>query len=150
MHEPTSLSDCITGFATLPKSSQSARVRQLGPLVDDFRRRYPGPQARDTFIFLGDDKATPPDERDLLRYELRPVLKKLKIYYSGFGWHAFRRQNITWRQQAGATPFEAQKSAGHAQPNMTFQYTLTDAERERDQVGRMFDRLMELERGKPH
>jgi len=132
-----------------PKSSESARVRQLGPFIEEFRRRYPGPHSRDKFVFVGDDEISPPDERDLLRYELRPVLKKLKLYYSGFGWHAFRRQNITWRQQAGATPFEAQKSAGHARPDMTFLYTLTDAERERDQIVRMFDRLMEMKPGRP-
>jgi hypothetical protein len=51
----------------------------------------------------------PPDDRDLLRYEFRPVLKRLNLYYQGFGWHAFRRQNVTWRQTVGnATALEAQ------------------------------------------
>lgn len=132
-----------------PKSEESRRVRQLGPLVDEFRQRYPGPQARGKFILVGEDGITPPDERDLLRFELRPVLKRLKLYYPGFGWHAFRRQNVTWRQHAGATPFEAQKAAGHAKPDMTYLYTLTDAQREREQVQAMFDRLMQVDGGKP-
>jgi hypothetical protein len=63
----------------------------------------------------------PPDDRDLLRYEFRPDLKRLKLDYPGFGWHAFRRQNIAWRQQVGgATPLEAQKAAGHASLDMTY------------------------------
>ena len=85
--------------------------------------RYPGQQAKDKFIFVGEDGLMLPDDRDLLRYEFRPVLKRLKLYYPGFGWHAFRRQNITWRQQlGGATPLEAQKAAGHGSLDMTRTY----------------------------
>jgi hypothetical protein len=72
------------------KSDNSFRVAQLGPLVEKFRRRHPGPQARDQFVFVGDDGVMPPDDRDLLREEFRPVLKRLKLY-QGFGWHPFRR-----------------------------------------------------------
>lgn len=132
------------------KSEHSYRVAQLGPLVEEFRRRYPGPHARDQFVFIGEDGVMPPDDRDLLRFELRPVLKRLKLYYPGFGWHAFRRQNVTWRQQVGgATPLEAQRAAGHGSLDMTYLYTLTDTERERSQVQAMFDKLMEMPEGKP-
>ncbi|MCL5744395.1 MAG: site-specific integrase [Acidobacteria bacterium] len=132
------------------KSNNSCRVAQLGPLVEEFRRRYPGPQACDQFVFIGEDGLMPPDDRDLLRYEFRPVLKRLKLYYPGFGWHAFRRQNVTWRQQVGgATPLEAQRAAGHGSLDMTYLYTLTDTERERAQVQAMFDKLMGMPDGKP-
>lgn len=132
------------------KSDNSCRELQLVPLVEEFRRRYPGPQARDRFVFVGDDGVMPPNDRDLLRFEFRPVLKRLKLYYPGFGWHAFRRQNVTWRQTAGgATPLEAQKAAGHGSLEMTYLYTLPDKERERAQVHAMFDKLMELPQGKP-
>ena len=132
------------------KSENSCRVVQLGPLAGEFRSRYPGPQARDQFVFIGDDGHMPPDDRDLLRYEFRPVLKRLKLYYPGFGWHAFRRQNVTWRQQVGgATPFEAQRAAGHGSLDMTYLYTLADAERERAQVQAMWDKLMEVPAGPP-
>ena len=130
------------------KSENSCRIVQLGPLVEEFRRHYPGPHVRDQFVFIGDDGVMPPDDRDLLRYEFRPVLKRLKLYYTGFGWHAFRRQNVTWRQQVGgATPLEAQRAAGHASLDMTYLYTLTDTERERAQVQAIFDKLMELPAG---
>ena len=73
----------------------------------------------------------PPDDRDLLRWEFRPILKRLGLYYPGFGWHAFRRQNVTWRQQVGGvTPLKAQRARGHGSLDMTYLYTLTDTERE--------------------
>jgi len=132
------------------KSDNSFRAVQLGPLVEEFRRRYPGPHVRDQFIFTGDDGVMPPDDRDLLRYEFRPVLKRINLYYPGFGWHAFRRQNVTWRQQVGgATPLEAQKAAGHGSLDMTYLYTLTDTARERAQVQAIFDKLLEMPAGKP-
>ena len=132
------------------KTESSTRRIQLGPLVSEFAQRNPGPQAKDHFVFIGDDGVLPPDDRDLLRFEFRPILKRLKLYYPGFGWHAFRRQNVTWRQSVGnATPFEAQKAAGHGSPEMTFLYTLTDREREKGQVQAIFDHLMGRHEGKP-
>lgn len=127
------------GDLDIPKSKRGARRLQLGPLVDEFRRRYPGPHAADWYVFLGDDRKTPPDERDLLRYELRPALKRLGLYYPGFGWHQFRRNNITFRQYAGATPLEAQAAAGHASADMTMHYTLRSSDREREQIQRIFE-----------
>ncbi len=132
-----------------PKTEASKRVRQLGPLTEEFRRRFPGTNSGTKFVFIGDDGHTPPDERDLLRFTLRPALKRLGVYYPGFGWHAFRRQNITWRQQEGATPLEAMKAAGHTRVDTTMLYTLTDSERERQQVERMFERLIGDPAGKP-
>lgn len=85
----------------------------------------------------------PPDEREILRYELRPVLKRLGLYYPGFGWHAFRRQNVTWRQTVGgANPLEAMKAAGHTRVDMTMLYFITDAERERQQVEAIMERVI--------
>ena len=46
--------------------------------------------------------------------------------------HTFRRLNVNWRQEAGATPIEAQKAAGHASLDMTFLYTQTDEAREQE------------------
>lgn len=137
-----------------PKSEASRRTRQIGPLTVEFRqRRFSCPQKSDNstaFIFLGEDGLTPPDERDILRYELRPILKRLKLYYPGFGWHAFRRQSVTWRQTVGgATAMEAMKAAGHTKLDMTMLYSLTDAERERGQVEAIMDKLIGKVEGKP-
>ncbi|HZW05341.1 MAG TPA: site-specific integrase [Candidatus Nitrosotalea sp.] len=131
------------------KSEASAAPLGLGrSMLHELRSRYPGPHRRGEFLFVGDDGHTPPDDRDLLREEFRPVLRRLKLYYPGFGWHAFRRQNITWRQQVGgATPLEAQRAARHSSLDMTYLYTLSDAERETAQQQAMFDKLMEMPEG---
>lgn len=129
-----------------PKSEASRRVRQIGPLVGEFRLRLSCTKKSGNsagFVFLGDDGVNPVDEREILRWELRPVLKRLGLYYPGFGWHAFRRANVSWRQTVGgATPFEAQKAAGHTRLDMTMLYSLTDVERERGQVQAIMDKLM--------
>jgi len=130
------------------KTPAGERVLQLGAaLVDEFKQRYPGAHRRGEFVFIGDDGHMPPDDRDLLRECFRPVVKRLKLWYKGFGWHAFRRQNITWRVQGGATPIEAMRAAGHSSVDMTLLYTLPDSERERQQVDAMFERLMQMPEG---
>jgi integrase len=131
------------------KSANSTRDHRLGQLVQELLRHYPGPHARDQFIFVGDDGVTPADDRDMLRFEFRPILKRLGLYYPGFGWHAFRRQNITWRQQhGGATPLEAQKAAGHASLDMTYLYTQNDPVRDAAQVQAIMDKILGTTEGK--
>jgi integrase len=126
------------------KTEASTATLRLGPsLIQEIQLRYPGAHKADQFLFIGDDGRMPPDDRDLLRFEFRPILVKLGLYYQGFGWHAFRRQNITWKQQiGGATLPEAQKAARHATLDMTYLYSLTDTERETSQQQAMFDHLM--------
>lgn len=125
------------------KTETSAAEIRMGPsMTAEFKRWYPGPHKLEEFLFLGDGKL-PPDDRDLLRFEFRPVLKRLGLYYPGFGWHAFKRQSITWKQQiGGATPIEAQKAARHASLDMTYLYSLSDAERETAQQQKMFDYIL--------
>jgi integrase len=133
----------LSGEDETKTDSSNAELRLSAAMLAEFRLRYPGPHKREEFVFVGEDGHTPPDDRDLLRFEFRPILKRLGLYYPGFGWHAFRRQNITWRQQlGGATPLEAQKAARHASLDMTYLYTLSDPERETAQQQRMFDELL--------
>lgn len=131
------------------KSDASNATMHLGPsLLQELNSRYPGPHKRDKFVFVGDDGHNPPDDRDMLREEFRPVLKRLKIYYAGFGWHAFRRAHITYRQTiGGATPLEAQRAARHASLDMTYLYSLSNHERETLQQQAMFDSLMQMPDG---
>jgi integrase len=133
------------------KTENRVRKLQLGALLSkEFKDRYPGAHKRGAFVFVGDYGHSPPDERDLLRERFRPVVKRLGLYYVGFGWHAFRRQNITWRQTiGGATPLEAQRAAGHGSIDMTLLYTLEDSGRQVQQVDAMFAKLMEMPEGKP-
>ncbi|HEX5431703.1 MAG TPA: tyrosine-type recombinase/integrase [Bryobacteraceae bacterium] len=133
----------LSGEEVTKTGGSTADLALGASMLQEFRLRYPGPHARDEFLFVVDGGKLPPDDRDLLRFEFRPILVRLGLYYQGFGWHAFRRQNISWRQQiGGATPLEAQKAARHASLDMTYLYTLTDRERETAQQQRMFDELM--------
>lgn len=123
--------------------ASAATIRLAAPMVAEFAKRYPGPHKRAQYVFLGDDGHVPPDDRDILRQEFRPVLKRLGLYYPGFGWHALRRAHITYRQSlGGATPLEAQRAARHASLDMTLLYTLSDVERETMQQQRMWDALL--------
>lgn len=124
------------------KSASARRVRQIGPLAkqlaDIGRGRH--------YIFER-EPGMPPDDRDLQRYVIRPAAEAVGIYHEGFGMHVFRRLNVSWRQEAGATPFEAQKAAGHAKPEMTWLYTITDAEREKQHVEAIWARVMPEQKG---
>jgi hypothetical protein len=75
-------------------------------------------------------------------HELRPVAKRLGIHLPGFGWHPFRRQNITLIQEEEATPFEAQAQAGHSKPMMTSDYTLVGLDRREKAVRKVQLRLL--------
>ena len=122
--------------------ASTADVRMGAALSAEFARRYPGPHKLDAFLFTGEG-SLPPDDREVLRWEFRPILKRLDLYYPGFGWHVFKHQNITWNQQVGgATPIEAQKAARHASLDMTYLYTISDAERETKQQQAMLDYLL--------
>ncbi|HWR52873.1 MAG TPA: hypothetical protein VN428_17315, partial [Bryobacteraceae bacterium] len=63
-----------------------------------------------------------------------PAAKRLGFYFQGFGWHSFRRQNLTLIQEAGATPFEAAAQLGHTRTSMTQEYTVIGIDRREDAV----------------
>lgn len=122
-----------------PKSESARRVRQVGTLAHELIR-FAGSRGPEEFIFLRIDGRLL-DDRDLQQHVFRPAAETAGIYFEGFGMHTFRRLNVTWRQEVGATPIEAQKAAGHASIEMTFLYTQTDDAREREHVNRILDRL---------
>ncbi len=119
------------------KSAASRRVRQIGPLAHQLMQLAHGKH----YIFER-EPGMPPDDRDLQQHVFRPAAEAVGIYFEGFGMHTFRRLNISWRQEAGATPFEAMKAAGHAKPETTWLYTITDADRERAHVETILARVM--------
>jgi hypothetical protein len=61
--------------------------------------------------------------------------------FEGFGWHSFRRQNLTLMQEEGATTFETMAQAGHTRPSMTSEYTVVDLTRRASAVTRVQERL---------
>ena len=61
----------------------------------------------------------------------------------GFGLHSFRRANITWRQEVGASSIEASKIAGHSSVNMTNDYTHVQLRRQEELTRAIQERLQE-------
>jgi integrase len=115
-----------------PKSEGSRRERQIDALAPVLLAYAQG-KPKHAYIFTRPN-GQPLDDRDLQRDVFRPAAEAIGIYHEGFGMHVFRRLNVTWRQQVGATPVEAQKAAGHTSLDMTMLYTQTEDQREREHV----------------
>ena len=127
------------GETDVPKSERSRRVLPLGHLDGALRKHRPLECSLDTYVFQKDGK--PLDDRDLLRQQIRPAAERLGFYFTGFGWHSFRRQNLTLIQEEGATAIEAQAQAGHSRPAMTSEYTVVGLDRRETAVRRVQRRL---------
>jgi integrase len=127
------------GSVAEPKSKASKRIRKIDGLADALLA-YGRGKGEEEFIFGRlSNEGNPPDDRDLQQHVFRPAAEAVHIYSPGFGMHTFRRLNITWRQTiGGASVFEAQKAAGHAQPSTTWMYTVLDGEREAAQVEKLW------------
>lgn len=123
-----------------PKTQRSRRVLPLGELVEAYRRRKPVGSVDDQYVFQRDGE--PLDDRALLKDLIRPLAKQLGFYFEGFGWHSFRRQNLTLIQEEGASAFEAMAQAGHSRPTMTSEYTIVGLERREQAVLRLQQRLL--------
>ena len=123
-----------------PKSDRSKRVLPLGYLTETFRQHRPADATADDYVFQKDGE--PLDDRAILRDHIRPAAKRLGFYFEGFGWHSFRRQNLTLIQEEGATVFEAQAQAGHSRPLMTSEYTIVGLDRREQAVRRVQERLL--------
>ena len=83
------------------------------------------------------------DDRQLPRRYLRPAAKRLGIYFLGFGWRTFRRQNLTVIQEEGANPLEAMAQAGHSRLVMTGEYTIVGLKRREKAVRKLQQRLFQ-------
>lgn len=127
------------GDTDVPKSERSRRVLPLGRLDAALRKHRPLAWKLDDYVFQRNGE--PLDDRDLLRQQIRPAAERLGFYFTGFGWHAFRRQNLTLIQEEGATAIEAQAQAGHSRPAMTSEYTVVGLDRREMAVRRVQRRL---------
>jgi hypothetical protein len=120
------------GDTDVPKTERSRRALPLGHLLDVYRQFKPVDASPDDYVFHIDGR--PMDGLAIARRHIKPAANKLGFDFPGFGWHTFRRQNLTLIQEEGATAIEAQAQAGHARPVMTAEYTFFDMER-REQGG---------------
>ena len=143
LHGPVLSRDYVvdTGFSTQRSfGDRQRRDLPLGCLVEAYRHHKRADAKADGYVFEKD--GNPLDDRAILKDFIRPAAKRLGFYFSGFGWHSFRRQNLTRIQEEGATPFEAQVQAGHSRPTMTSDYTIVSIERRKQAVLRLQERLL--------
>jgi integrase len=117
------------------KTEGSKRKLPLGKLVEPLRRHRPANFNPEAYVFNHD--GGPMDDRAILRGVIRPAAKRLGIYFEGFGWHTFRRQNLTLIQEEGATTFETMAQAGHTRPSITSEYTVVQLGRRAEAVVRV-------------
>jgi integrase len=128
------------------KSARSRRLIPLGLMAERLQRHRDGSSFRrpEDYVFC-DERGQPLDDCSLQRYYLRPAAKAIGVYHEGFGWHSFRRQNLTLLQQEGATVMEAQAQAGHSRPQMTGEYTMDDLSRRERSVLRVQQRIFKAD-----
>lgn len=131
-----------------PKTKNSRRPLALGQLVDDYRKLTEGMKP-DAYIFARNDGSGEPMWDSTVREALKTAAQAAGCDFPGFGMHSFRRANITWRQEEGATSIEAQKIAGHAKVSTTMDYTQVQLARQRETTLRIQERLMRGDSGAP-
>ena len=125
-----------------PKSEDSRRVLGIGDLVERYRAKVAKDAAKpDSFVFH--QKRAP--EKTLwdsgVRDALHQAAQAEACDFPGLGPHSFRRANITWRQQVGGSAIEASKIAGHADLEMTGEYTFVAPERQNELTRRIQQKL---------
>ncbi len=130
------------GDVDVTKSVRSRRAIPLGLMVGRlrYRRQQSAFRGPEDYVFCN-DRGKPLNDCTLQRQYLRPAAKAIGIYFEGFGWHAFRRQNLTLLQQEGGTVTEAQAQAGHSRPQMTGEYTVDDLARRQSLVLKIQQRI---------
>jgi integrase len=125
-----------------PKSEDSRRVLGIGNLVDRFRQKLAEDCAKpDSWVFHQKRDKTRPMWDSGVRDALHQAAATEGCDFAGLGPHSFRRANITWRQEVGGSAIEASKIAGHADLEMTGEYTFVAPERQNELTRRIQERL---------
>jgi integrase len=125
-----------------PKSEDSRRVLGIGNLVDRFRQKLVEDRAKpDSWVFHQKRDKTSPLWDSGVRDALHQAAAAEGCDFPGLGPHSFRRANITWRQEVGGSAIEASKIAGHADLEMTGEYTFVAPERQNELTRRIQERL---------
>ena len=107
-----------------PKSRTSKRPLTLGHLGERYRTKAKVENPKtDAFVFTRGDGSGKPLWDSGVRQALKRAAVAEDCDFPGLGPHSFRRANITWRQEVGASSIEASKIAGHSTVRMTEEYT---------------------------
>lgn len=116
------------------KTANSKRTVQVGGLASDLMRI-----SGRTWVW--EHNGYPPDCCWMQRKIWKPAAQAAGIDHPGFGMHTLRRLAVTWAQEAGLTPIEAMRRAGHSSVTMTALYTLESSDRQSEATGRIIERL---------
>jgi integrase len=112
------------------KSSNSDRDIPMGYLAPELKSLCLGDPER--FVFsnryapaMGRKASICRDDRDLNQHFLRPIAKRLGMYFEGFGFHSLRREAVTSIAKL-ASINQAMNASGHSTTDMSLLYTLQD------------------------
>jgi integrase len=125
-----------------PKSKTSKRPLTLGYLVDRYRAKAAADNAKpENLVFVRADGSGLPLWDSGVRQALKRAATAEGCDFPGLGPHSFRRANVTWRQEVGASSIEASKIAGHSTVRMTEDYTKVQLSRQEETTRRIQERL---------
>ncbi len=121
----------------------SKRKLAIGSLSSRYQNWIGGlaRQQPDAWIFPQPGDPSKPMWDSTLRVELHRAAAAEGCDFPGLGPHTFRRANITWRQEVGASSIEASTIAGHSSVRMTEEYTVVQLKRQEDLTRRIQDKL---------
>lgn len=125
------------GDISKPKSRKSRRSLTLGHLVERYRVKAKATRAPAAeFVFTRTDGSKLPLWDSGVRQAMKRAAAAEGCDFPGLGPHSFRRANLTWSQEAGASSIEASKIAGHSSIKMTEEYTKIQLSRQ-DELTRL-------------
>ena len=132
-----------------PKTDGSKRVLALGALVGRYADwiAKKGIKVPNDWVFAQEEDRTKPMWDSGVRKALKIAAQDAGCDFPGFGLHSFRRANITWRQEVGASAIEASKIAGHSGLAITGEYTKVQLKRQ-DELTRAIQERIEDARKK--
>ncbi len=120
-----------------PKSKTSKRFLTLGYLAERYRAKAAAAKAQpENWVFVRTDGSALPLWDSGVRQALKRAATLEGCDFPGLGPHAFRRANITWRQEVGGSSIEASKIAGHSTVRQTEDYTKIQLNRQ-DELTRL-------------
>lgn len=127
----------------VPKTKNSRRKLTLGPLVVRYKDwiRKKNITKPDYWLFPQDGDPQKPMWDSGARKALKIAARAAGCDFPDFGLHSFRRANITWRQEVGASQIEASKIAGHGSVSMTNDYTYVQLQHQEDLTRAIHKRL---------
>ena len=128
------------------KTRKAERKIPMGHLAADLQLLCMGDPERYLFQIVtrpewGTKTAVCRDDRDILQHFLRPAAVAVGCYWTGFGWHSFRREAITaFNASLGVT--QAMRLAGHATADMSLEYTLADHDQQDKAIRDRAEKIM--------